>query len=400
MHNQNRRKQTKLNKNSMNPTNYKYYAFISYKSEDSRWARRLQRKLESYRLPSTVCNKYTLDSKPFKRNPIFYAETDIQPGPLSNELIKQLDQSKFLIVICSPHATLSKWVGKEIEHFIRTGKQDRILLFIIDGEPYSEHPKKECVHPVIKAKLPEILGANIHEKGDYPNFIKRERAYVQIITKMLGIDFDTLWKRRRRRLIRQITLNISLAILVVLSLVITWCLNQPFNAHVILHEQTEHNPHLYDEDGTISIVLKGDTLKQKIDSVRSQLCFKNIPGKYRNTNAALYFELFGYDSVKTTKSLKKEIVVPIKRKITTYGEVKGIVKDRQKDIAISNVEIDINGCKVKTDKNGCFFLTIPLNQQRSFYSATMTYEGKQFADQKVYPMRENPNVLNTLYIEN
>lgn len=41
-------------KNKISEENYKYYAFISYSRKDEGLARWLQRKLESYRLPTVL----------------------------------------------------------------------------------------------------------------------------------------------------------------------------------------------------------------------------------------------------------------------------------------------------------------------------------------------------------
>jgi hypothetical protein len=35
---------------------FKYYAFISYNSKDVAWGKRVQRKLEHYRMPATLCS--------------------------------------------------------------------------------------------------------------------------------------------------------------------------------------------------------------------------------------------------------------------------------------------------------------------------------------------------------
>lgn len=99
---------------------FQYYAFISYKREDEKWARWLQRKLESYRLPTDICKKNS--AIPKKLKPVFRDKTDIQPNILSEELRQKLDDSQYLIVICSPRSVQSPWVGNEIDHFIKTGR--------------------------------------------------------------------------------------------------------------------------------------------------------------------------------------------------------------------------------------------------------------------------------------
>lgn len=44
-------------------TMYKYFAFISYSSQDTKWGKRLQRKLEHYRMPATLCCEHNWTSK-------------------------------------------------------------------------------------------------------------------------------------------------------------------------------------------------------------------------------------------------------------------------------------------------------------------------------------------------
>lgn len=48
---------------------FKYFAFISYNSKDTEWGKRLQKKLEHYRLPATLCSEHGWERKPM--NPVF-----------------------------------------------------------------------------------------------------------------------------------------------------------------------------------------------------------------------------------------------------------------------------------------------------------------------------------------
>lgn len=147
----------------MQQQQFKYFAFISYSSKDTAWGKRLQRKLEHYRMPSTLCNERGWKRKPI--NPVFFAPTDIQPGGLTEELQERLRASRNLIVICSPHSAQSEWVGKEIESFHQLGRTKQIHFFIVDGTPHSGDKETECFNPIVETLgLPEILGANIHEK--------------------------------------------------------------------------------------------------------------------------------------------------------------------------------------------------------------------------------------------
>lgn len=96
----------------MDTQQYTYYAFISYQRKDEKWAKWLQRKLENYQLP--VANaKETSNKKSKYIRPVFRDKTDMTVGPLPDALKDALNQSRYLIVICSPNAVQSPWVNDE-----------------------------------------------------------------------------------------------------------------------------------------------------------------------------------------------------------------------------------------------------------------------------------------------
>lgn len=53
----------------MKPQEYKYFAFISYNSLDYKWGKRIQKKLERYRMPATLCSKHGWKKNPMR--PVF-----------------------------------------------------------------------------------------------------------------------------------------------------------------------------------------------------------------------------------------------------------------------------------------------------------------------------------------
>lgn len=169
---------------------YSYYAFISYKREDEEWAKWLQHKLEHYRLPSNLNGRTDL---PKEIRPVFKDTSELTPGNLPDQINLALEQSKYLIVICSPRSAQSEWVNKEVETFMSMGKIENIIPFIIDGRPFSSNSEEECFPQAILS-LPqeqEILGANINEMG-------RDAAAVKVVARMFDIRFDELWQRHER----------------------------------------------------------------------------------------------------------------------------------------------------------------------------------------------------------
>ena len=42
----------------MEQTQFKYFAFISYNSKDTEWGKKVQKKLEGYKMPATLCSEH------------------------------------------------------------------------------------------------------------------------------------------------------------------------------------------------------------------------------------------------------------------------------------------------------------------------------------------------------
>ena len=167
-----------------------YYAFISYKRDDQKWAEWLQEKLEHYKLPTNLNGRSDL---PKEIRPVFRDKSELAAGVLADEIQKALDNSKYLIVICSPHSAKSEWVNKEVQSFIDSGRTDKIIPFIIEGVPNSGNDETECFPQAIR-ELPaedELLGVNINEMG-------RDAAAVKVVAQMFGLRFDDLWQRHER----------------------------------------------------------------------------------------------------------------------------------------------------------------------------------------------------------
>lgn len=198
--------------------NFKYYAFISYSHEDEEYAKRIQKKLTEYKLPSVIRKANPL--LPDNVRPIFRDATNLTTGMLQGTLNSELEHSKFLIVLCSPNSAKPNdenkhWVNKEVQHFIDLGRAEFIIPIIVGGEPHAAKPENECFCPALLA-LPggdELLGIDIRKdpkkKLSPGKTIKRklgipdeddleEKGIVHIVAKMLGLDIDDLWDWNKR----------------------------------------------------------------------------------------------------------------------------------------------------------------------------------------------------------
>ena len=346
---------------------FKYFAFISYSSKDTEWGKRIHKKLEYYRMPSTLCSEHGWKRKPM--NPIFFAPYEIQPGGLTEEIQERLRASRHLIVICSPHSAQSEWVGKEIEFFHQIGRTKQIHFFIVDGQPNSGNKETECFNPIVQTLgLPEILGANIHEKIYRWPWMNKQRAYVQLISKLLGVEFDAIWQRHKRMLIKKAITWVIACLAVFAALVAVWKTSQPFDAEVRLNEASVHNDSLPSlENAVVTMTLDNETKTDTIRSIDGAVCFTNIPHRFLNEGVRITVKCDSFLDVDTTLRLSKSVSVNIRRNPQIYGDIHFRLWNSNKEQVIPDVEVEILGNKVVSDSEGKVSLFIPLEQQRKKY---------------------------------
>ena len=166
-----------------------YFAFVSYSHKDEKWAKWIQDALESYRLPAAV-RKEAGKPLPPRIRPVFRDATDLGVGKLVDNLRRELEQSRFLIVVCSPHSARPNeqgkhWVDQEVERFCELGRADRIIPVIVGGT------KETAYCPKLAEE--DILGLDATKQP-------RERILNDLVAKILGLRPDELWRREERRL--------------------------------------------------------------------------------------------------------------------------------------------------------------------------------------------------------
>ncbi len=363
---------------------YKYYAFVSYRSCDEKYAKWLQDKIESYRLPTTIQKmNQTLPKK--KLRPCFRYHTDIQPNELKTELRNKLEQSKYLLVICTPRSAQSPWVGNEIDTFVELGRRDRIIPVIVEGRPYSGDPATECYNPSLIKHFPhsdniaedrEILGVNIHEEGRGSAYMKRERAVIQIVSRMLDVNYDQLWNRQRRRIITRVVVSILFSVLFVCAMAMMWFFNQPFTSQVHLYESSVHNANLSDSlyDAVVTLSLGNETKTYTLKSIDEIGDFRNLPARMKGKTVRLTVTAPDWLPTDTMLVLTEDIQLPIARDASVYGHVTLSVLQNGK--LLPNTDLQLAGHPVKSDENGHLTYDIPLEEQALEYPLVNPQTGK------------------------
>lgn len=187
-----------------------YDAFLSYSHKDLVWGRWVQERMERYRLPKSLAEAEGAARRSLR---VFRDQTDLAGVELQTSLQRELEASRCMIVICSPHSAVSPWVNEEIRYFKSLGRADSIIPLIVDGEPESGSPETECYPEELRNVAGQhFMGANVREIG-------KQKALLKVISVCLGIRFDRLadreqQRRRRTALLAGTTLFLLLAVFV------------------------------------------------------------------------------------------------------------------------------------------------------------------------------------------
>lgn len=259
------------------PREKTYWCFISYRhadnhEQDREWASWLHREIERYDIPAELVGEKLKDGTAISARiyPVFRDEDSLAADDdLAVSIAQALDDSRFLVVLCSPRAVESRYVAQEIRTFkANSGNAGRIIPAIIAGEPGD--PGRECfpepLRHAVRADgtldssiIADPLAADFRVKDDrfpYEGFtsaeayrlrlkqegklsrreIKRraedyeyrlQRAKLKVIAGILDVTLDELLDRDKAHRLRQArkrarNLTIVSTIVVVLALVAVW----------------------------------------------------------------------------------------------------------------------------------------------------------------------------------
>ena len=189
--------------------NYKYDAFISYRhcDLDKYVAENLHKILENYELPKSIKEKLNIQGRTFRR--IFRDQEELPlASNLEDPIIEALNDSKYLIVICSPRLKNSLWCKKEIETFKKIRGRKNIFCVLIEGEPNESFPEevlfdeKEVIKNgkiKIEKKLVEPLAADVRGETKKEVLKKIKEEKLRLIAGMYNLDYDDLKQRHKLR---------------------------------------------------------------------------------------------------------------------------------------------------------------------------------------------------------
>ena len=227
----------------MTESKFKYWAFLSCSRQDNDaqpsgapagsqrcWGNWLHDELKSFSVPAEFIGQLNARGEiiPERIDPIFQDEPEAPDNAeLGAEAREALEQSRCLIVICSPRSAQSLHVNEVVRRFKQLGRGSHILPLVIAGEPNADKshragqlPADECFVPGLRhpVQLDGTLdttrpagkrliadarhGAERREilAHDHPGTeADLETAKLQVIAELIGVWFGGLWSREQDR---------------------------------------------------------------------------------------------------------------------------------------------------------------------------------------------------------
>ena len=351
-----------MEKNLTAPSNY---VFISYSHKDVKWAKWLQKKLEWYRLPTEAHNDLS-DSRYIR--PVFRDRDTLTSGILNDSLRAHLEASRYLVVICSPNSANSAWVNDEIKAFIEMGRLEQIVPFVVEGSHFPlaleqwnrEHPDK-C-----------LLGISVTDDGK----TDPEKAFIRLVAHILGLQFDSLW-RRHRRFVRR--LAIGTAVLAIVLAALAYWYMVPVKLQVNVRGEACRLPEM--EAGTLTV----NGSEYPLFRPDTTLSIGALPGYFRHRAIPVSFHADRYYVDETLlvplgAGIRSQATVQVHRD-STFAVFAGKVYDGSaadfQSSPVAGVQVTVGGRSAITDGDGTFRIVFPLEEQSETKPIALSREGFQ-----------------------
>ena len=118
---------------------------------------------------------------------VFRDEEEVPASPhLSKVIETALQASRTLVVLCSPRASASAWVNREVERFRELGRGDGIFALLLEGEPGEAFPpalreiRRSIADPrgaaTVEIEATEPLAADVRPMPGESRRVRRRHA--------------------------------------------------------------------------------------------------------------------------------------------------------------------------------------------------------------------------------
>lgn len=332
-----------------NNSSDKYVAFISYRHtpNDIRTAEKIHRMIESYRIPRGAAS----DGRR-RIGRVFRDKDELAiSSSLSDKITNALDNSEYLIVICSSATPESEWCNREIKYFISKHDREHVLAILIDGTPETSFPK-----PLVEVygddgvtviKREEPLAAYAVGKNHMPDFSALKKDSLRIFATLIGCSYDNLVKREKKRHKRNIISIATLVSLIAIAYIATISyknlqiqqknkelLRESSKAYTLLANSDYDNHRRYDSIRAALNALPYENTDMPYNADAEKILTRSL-GYYQNNE---FTDLY---SISHNAYIQKAVVSEIDHQIAVYDSENEITcYDTETGIGLWNIQLD------------------------------------------------------------
>lgn len=368
---------------------YKYFAFISYRGADVEIAKKLQKKFNNFKLPSTYTNPF--DENNQRMQPICRDRDVFVGGNVTAQINDAIDHSMYVVMVCTPNMTQSddqtNYVNDEVRHLIETNRMDRLIPLVFDGRAYApddyEKSNRDIENPFPDECLPYALRKwlkahndhnftlnifNIEEQGERDE----DKMFLRCVATILAEEFNKLWDRfkiEQRRHRRNVTIGIITAIcLFIVAIATAIVMTRPVDVKIQLNESSVHNNSLPElKDAVISLSVDDYVNVDTVACMKEYALLDKVPYEYVGKDVHLKVTCANWLTTDTVVKLTKEMVINLTRDPYPYGNIQFRLWNVNKECTYPNTELSINGHETTSDANGYVTYTMPLAEQNTYY---------------------------------
>ena len=235
----------------------KYKAFISYRhcQPDSAAAKNIIKIVETYGIPKTIIEKHHTDKRVGK---LFRDEDELSASAnLSKTITDALDESEYLIMICSPEYIRSEWCMLEFNYWLEHKNKENIIVILLDGEPETTFPEK-----LTEDGQPLAIDVRGNSEKKILRNIRNQK--LRIVAALIGCDYDDLRQRDKEqaRQSRMISAGVLLSMICVFSASVAYLQSKANN------ELNEKNIQI--EENLVMISNQNNEINEKNDELETQ----------------------------------------------------------------------------------------------------------------------------------
>ncbi len=195
-------------------------AFISYSRRNADFARRLEKALEEFKPPRDL-------AVPQRYLNVFRDETDFTGVEYFQSVEHHLGDSSKLILVCSPQARASTYVGDEVRRFAQKHGAENIIPILLDGIPNNEATPEQSSDCAFPEALCEVLGMPlaISYRGFDPKKDRVDKgafadSWFALLANLYGISRADVERREKRRQQRNRRILVGIVTGIITSLAI------------------------------------------------------------------------------------------------------------------------------------------------------------------------------------